>query len=327
MVTISTQLGDCKDLSTLYHTLARKAGINTRLVLVNTRDNGENNLRVPSTNFNHCIVQIELDDGPIFQELTSEKLPFGVLPDNVVNSQALVIPNSEDDEVGKELINIPNTSKIEDQLNRTTTIKVSDETVMNVQTKLEARGNMAADYRYYFTGITQEKTKEQIDQIFDTHFENKAKIEDYKLGTLQGREEQFTFEAAVKVEEGMVAIGGLKAIKTPFIEKIFTLDPFPDEERQYPILYWQYEDNEYYQTEVIFELPAGSELVEYPQDMKVVKDYVEYELKAEKISNQKLRLIRTARLKTRNIEANEYADFRETIKKIVKNEENYVVFK
>jgi transglutaminase-like putative cysteine protease len=91
MVTISTKLGDCKDLSVLYYTLAKKAGLKTNLVLVNTIDNGVNSLKIPSTNFNHCIVRIEVDNDTLFQELTDSKLPFGSLPNHIANAQALVI--------------------------------------------------------------------------------------------------------------------------------------------------------------------------------------------------------------------------------------------
>ena len=46
--TLTTRLGDCKDLSNLFVTLARMAGINAQMVLVDTRDNGQKDILLPS---------------------------------------------------------------------------------------------------------------------------------------------------------------------------------------------------------------------------------------------------------------------------------------
>ncbi|HHS95008.1 MAG TPA: hypothetical protein ENJ45_00335, partial [Phaeodactylibacter sp.] len=47
-----SRLGDCKDISTLYAAIARKAGLNADLVLINTRNNGQKDVLLPSLNFN-----------------------------------------------------------------------------------------------------------------------------------------------------------------------------------------------------------------------------------------------------------------------------------
>src|SRR5690606_17886243 len=46
--TLSTRLGDCKDLSTLFVSLAANAGIQSQLVLIDTRDNGIMDMVLPS---------------------------------------------------------------------------------------------------------------------------------------------------------------------------------------------------------------------------------------------------------------------------------------
>src|SRR5690606_18407774 len=116
MVTISTKLGDCKDLSTLFYTLAKKADLKSELVLVNTRENGENTMQIPSTQFNHCIVKIDIDGEPMFQELTDSKLPFGTMPEYLYNSQALVIPTTNTKTDKNDLIHIPLTRLTENNM-------------------------------------------------------------------------------------------------------------------------------------------------------------------------------------------------------------------
>ena len=53
--TLNTKLGDCKDVSTLFVALCNEVGLKANLILVDTRDNGERHLNLPSVDFNHCI--------------------------------------------------------------------------------------------------------------------------------------------------------------------------------------------------------------------------------------------------------------------------------
>ena len=75
-VTLTTKLGDCKDLSSLFVALARLSGLKANLVLVNTRDNGLKEMELPSLEFNHCIVKCQIDGKGYFLELTDNNLPF-----------------------------------------------------------------------------------------------------------------------------------------------------------------------------------------------------------------------------------------------------------
>jgi hypothetical protein len=137
MVTLSTHLGDCKDVSTLYFTLAREAGLKTNLVLVSTRrGNGENSLKVPSIDFNHCIIRIDLDISVLFQDLTNSYLPFGSIPSSLRNSQALIIPSNESEDFGKELTRIPNTPIIKNTLKRHSTVTVKENKLFRLSSKI-----------------------------------------------------------------------------------------------------------------------------------------------------------------------------------------------
>jgi transglutaminase-like putative cysteine protease len=89
---LQTKLGDCKDLSTLYAAMAREAGLEANLVLLNTRDNGEESLNLPSVDFNHCIVKVKAGSQVWHLELTDSNLPFGSLPNGDIGGLALEIP-------------------------------------------------------------------------------------------------------------------------------------------------------------------------------------------------------------------------------------------
>src|SRR5678815_4963325 len=90
--TISTRLGDCKDLSSVFVALANKAGIPAQLVLIDTRDNGSKDMMLPSMEFNHCIALAKIDGKDYYVELTNSYLPFGSLHYDLFNALSLVIP-------------------------------------------------------------------------------------------------------------------------------------------------------------------------------------------------------------------------------------------
>ncbi len=326
MVTISTQLGDCKDVSTLYHTLAKKAGLKTHLVLVNTRDNGESTMQMPTTEFNHCIVKIDLPEGSIFQELTNEDIPFGTMPRTIENAQALVIPNDENDNVGNELINIPATNLAVNALKRKSTVKVtgSDITVSSI---LDVTGNQVSYYRGRFSQLNKVETEESVQRLLSGYFDNNLEVDEYSFKNLDEREEDFAITTEVTVEDEVKSIGGFNAVKPPLFERVMTSDAFTDDERNYPIRYWKYESNEVYETEVVVELPAGSQLMELPKGFAVKKDYIDYKLTVVKLSSTKIKVIRTVKIITKNIEPAQYADFQETVKGIVKAEDIYIAYK
>ncbi|HLC83046.1 MAG TPA: DUF3857 domain-containing protein, partial [Bacteroidia bacterium] len=74
--TLNTKLGDCKDVSTLFIAMCREVGVTANLVLVSTRDNGDNYLVHPNVGFNHCIAHLVADGKEYFIELTDNKLSF-----------------------------------------------------------------------------------------------------------------------------------------------------------------------------------------------------------------------------------------------------------
>ncbi|HEV2354424.1 MAG TPA: DUF3857 domain-containing protein, partial [Puia sp.] len=94
-VTINTRLGDCKDLSSLFVALARLSGLKAQLVLVNTRDNGQKSMELPSLEFNHCMVKTWIGGQAYFLELTDNHMPFACLPGSDIHASCLVIPSGE----------------------------------------------------------------------------------------------------------------------------------------------------------------------------------------------------------------------------------------
>lgn len=326
MVTISTQLGDCKDLSVLYHTLARKAGLNTNLVLVNTRNNGENNMPLPTINFDHCIIKIDLEGESFFQELTNSKLPFGYLPQVVQNAQALVIPNKGVSGQKEELITIPARKNAKELIKRTADIKIEEDKIV-CSTTVNVNGDGASDYRYYFTGLTQEELDEKVQETTSSYFDKSTKVKDFNLEDIDNIKEQISFTTNFEVEDPVIAIGGMKAINMFFFEEISDMETFTEEDREHPFLLWQYNSTDAYETELSYSLPEGMTWIDLPKDFSYDTPYFKYSLEVKRDSDTQVTVSRKVYNESESISTEDYAKFREMMREVLKQEDAYLVYK
>lgn len=76
----ATRIGDCKDMATLAIALLRETGVQAWYVLVNTWDEGLNENALPSIDFNHAIVAVELPDGMRYVDMTGANYSMGTVP-------------------------------------------------------------------------------------------------------------------------------------------------------------------------------------------------------------------------------------------------------
>ncbi|MDP4266923.1 MAG: DUF3857 domain-containing protein [Bacteroidota bacterium] len=327
LVTLSTQLGDCKDLSILYYTLAKMAGLNVHIVLVNTRDNGEETIKLPSVEFNHVIVKINLSDRVIYQELTDDKLMFGSMPNNLLNSQALIIPNTKDDPEGTDLIHIPSNMMNNNEISRNIFVKVDNDNNLNVKTEFIANGNIASISRHKYCGLNNNELEDKIKADLNSNFENKLILSSYNIDNLEEKDSIFRISCNIKLDGEVKSIGNLKAVKLPFFEKIFTNNVFVNDERHYPIIYSKYEDTDFYNTEIIIELPKGSLIEKLPDNTEIKNDFINYKLIVEKLKDNTIKFTRKVKIDTKTISESYYNEFRNTIKKILKAEDVYIAYK
>lgn len=320
--TLSTQLGDCKDVSTLYHTLAKKAGLKTRLVLVSTRDDGESEMLTPTNEFNHCIIRIDMKHDTLYQELTDSRLPFGVTPNAILQAQALVIPLSPSDPVGNELIRIPGTRRVQSSL-RKAYFKVEGSSLKG-NTQAFFDGGLASGYRSKFSGQNQTDTRKSVVDYFSGFFDKEITLNSFEFKGLEDRHAGFGLDADLEIKNSVLSIAGMKAIKPEFFELIFNIKSFPDESREFPVEYWVYENTDRYETELVIELQPGQVFQELPKDVLVKNFFIDYALTFERESDQKVIIRRKASILRERIPAEKYPEFRAAILAITQAEDVYL---
>ncbi|MBL4755216.1 MAG: DUF3857 domain-containing protein [Flavobacteriales bacterium] len=325
MQTISSQLGDCKDLATLYHTLAKKAGLKSNLVLVLTRDNGESHVQLPSFNFNHCIIRFEADDATYFQELTDNHLPFGSLPYTVKNAQALIIPGEGDEVTGTDLVHIPEGTKLKSHIYKHSEIKVVG-TNLDVEIELKISGAASSDYRSYFMDLTKEKEKEDVGYVFSQYFDNQVELHNHDFQQLDGHAKELNLNANFTVEGEIKKIGKMQMLKIPLFGEILSSEDFHDKERTNKLNYWKYDVYDSYDTETVIAFPAGKKLMELPEGYKLRSKWVDYDLRIERLAGNKIKVTRKVSYKNKSIEPSDYPAFRKAVLDIVSAQDIYIAY-
>ncbi|MEO8117180.1 MAG: DUF3857 domain-containing protein, partial [Bacteroidota bacterium] len=325
--TLTSRLGDCKDLSNLFVTLAHKAGINAQMVLVDTRDNGQKDILLPSVEFNHCIAKAMLDNESYYIELTDNYLPFTALPNDLNGALALEIPRKSVNEKA-ELINLKTTNKLKDVIIRNIDILPSDNGNLNVTVNTIMYGAFSSTIRENYISLDNEKQKLDMEKSVARSYKNNVTMEKVSFHSLDELNDSVTYSYNYKVKDEIVEIGSLHTFKVVFPDIVASLDNFSAEKRDYPIEYWHYETADAYETTVNITAPKGMMFVELPKSetlsFKGLNYSIQYTLKTPD------QLIITRKFtdgREQQISTEDYAAFKSFFEKIVKAEQKFIAYK
>lgn len=322
--TISTRLGDCKDLATLFVALAAKAGIPAQLVLIDTRDNGLKDMILPSMEFNHCIALAQVNGKEYYIELTDSNLPFGSLPNDLYNALALVIPphGQKSNAALKPLVAVNRTPEkiIRDVM---VTVNGKDE---NLSVVVNRFGSLTSGWREEYATLSAEKQKEGYEKSLSNSYKNPVKLENVSFTGLSSLSDSLVTNYTYTVKNEVIEAGSMKMLKVPFIDLVATMDNFSSDKREFPIEYWNYENTDYYQTTVTIQLPAGQKFLEIPTDQNFSFKGSVYSIKYLQ-EGAKLKVQRTVKLERQNVAPGDYEQFKKFFNDIVETESKYIPFK
>ncbi|MEZ4796553.1 MAG: transglutaminase domain-containing protein [Flavobacteriaceae bacterium] len=324
--TITTSLGDCKDFSTLYVTLANMAELESNLVLVLTSDYGYNDIVMPSTNFNHCIVKVKLNDKDQFLELTDKYLPFKSLPTSLRGATALEIPFKSDTNEKFDLFKIENVLREHAIIKNLADIYIGIEDIkMNLKTKITGHINS------FYAGIFAEPNHEVVKKSIYDDLSGIIK-EDFVLDELLNIERidndmEISFETKLTLSKKPNTIGSIKVLQLPTVSNPYTSHITSLESRNYPIDYMQYENlDEYYSTYNLY-IDEGMSFIEIPKNRKITFKEHLYEISFELIKNNHLQVTLHAKPSLKRILPEDYLEFKTFIKSILEAEEAFIGFK
>jgi len=316
--TISTRLGDCKDVSTLFVTFCRKAGIKANLVLLANRENGQNLLPLPMINFNHCIAQLEADGKTYYLELTDNKLPFGAALEADLQSWILPIPYDNEPSVDKILaMDMP--FRDLNVVSRTQDISFSGND-MHIKAGSARQGSYASYMRHYYADLGEVEQLKQISQGVASDFNTPTKVTNLTFINLNNLKDTLYNGYDVEVKNALQEVAGMKIFKLPWSDGITSLEEVSLNTREYPFELWEYFSADYREEQINIILPEGKKFLEIPKDVKLECANASYELTFDTNIKGRVIVYRKFTRKTENVDPGQYEEFKNFLYSVSEND-------
>ena len=325
--TITTKLGDCKDVSTLFVALSQLAGLKSNLVLVSTNDNGFSSMPLPSNNFNHCIVKTVLDGKEYFLELTNKYLPFKALPNSLYKANALVISFDKAENETSKIIAIPFDNAPKNKLSTTSIITIDDKSKDFTNTISVTGANKAYYNELFSTATTDDIRKKSIEDDYNERLKKNIALQSSKIIKNELFENEITFETKFTISERLQSVGSLKITDIPFLDKAYTKEIIALESRKYDIEYFKYETNNEYLSEVVINVPIDKKIIEVPENKTFSYKAHKYEVSFELLKNNSLKIKRKVTLNWDKILPVDYLNYKKYVDDVITTEEQIIGFK
>ncbi|MEM9679634.1 MAG: DUF3857 domain-containing protein, partial [Bacteroidota bacterium] len=325
--TITTALGDCKDFSTLFVTLANMAELESNLVLILTSDYGQNNMVLPSTQFNHCIVKVNIEGTPQFLELTSKYLPYKSLPMSLRNATALEVPyNYNDSDSEYDLFKLNDVARDMSKLKYDVSVDVSEESMI-----LDILSQVSGHSVSYYAEVFSEPNKEVVKKYILEDYESRI-ASDFILNSVgdvnkSDDDKMITYNSNLTISKKLNKIGSINIFQLPKIAHPYESSVIQLEERNYPIEYIQYEGVDHYEIAYDLVIDEGKSFVEIPESKSFTFKEHSYEIAYELKAKNKLSITITAKPSFDNISPKDYLEYKAFVKAIVEAQNEFIGFK
>ena len=325
--TITTKLGDCKDVSTLFVALADLAGLKSNLVLVLTSDNGLNSMKLPGLGFNHCIVKLEIDQKPYFIELTDKYLPFKAMPMGLVNANALVISFDKLENENAKLISISEENALKNSV--TTKIEV---TIGNDDKKYQVTGKVYGYLKAYYNELfsnafTEDVRKKKLEEDYNSRLSANIQFDSAKVISNNFYADELVYQTNFSIPERLQSVGSLKITSIPFLERVYTRNVIEEISRDYEISYTDYENAKEYNAEIILNIEEGKKFTEIPENKNLKYKEHNYSITFALIKPNMLKISRNVTLSWKNISKEDYPEYKAFVEDVLETEKQIIGFK
>jgi len=324
--TIKTKLGDCKDFSSLFLVLAKLAELDSKLTLILTSDYGYNQLELPSTDFNHCIVNVELDGIEQYLELTDKYLPFKSLPISLMGAKALVIPFDRTEGKDSDLITLQNLSRMKAIFKSNSIVKI-DEKISKINLNTTVSGHLASFYIEMFKSKKDKLLNEAVlDEISNRASESiqLLKIKNFSYDkNLGGMEFEIELTSNLKINK----IGDIYTFNVPYFTNPYNDQIIQEEDRSYPVDYRKYENSDSYSESILLKLNSNQKFVDLPINDEYNFRGHNFSIIYNLLSQNELRIEISAKMNLNEITQKDYEEFKIYVKNVLKTRDSLIKFK
>ena len=322
-----SRLGDCKDVSTLYASIAREVGLDVSLILIYTSDNGHNSVVLPSLNFNHCIVKVNFEDGPLYLELTSSTLPFGHLGYYHSGAPILEIPVVDKIKPGAKLEYLVPNKNYRESVIRTNTLNIAANGDLEFQKQCTKVGARASGSVETYFDLDEKERFDKMLGFVNGDYTTKVTLKELSFQNLKPLEDTVGYTYRFTVDNGLTKVGSFRSLKLPLTDVLAKLNLFEDEERVFPMDFNLYENTDYYIEETVVKLDESLSFLEIPEDVHVkFRDYY-YDLEFTKIDATSMKISRKYKAPRVAFEVSEVPEVQAFLTKVTEAENTQLVMK
>ena len=323
--TITTHLGDCKDVATLFVALCRESGIEANLVLVSTRNNGRNILLLPTNHFNHCIARFKADNKSYYLELTDSYLPFEALPSADVHAQILPIPYKEE-QFDNKIITLDAPLREENKIMRKAKLTFNNND-LNVAGKVISYGYLASYFRHNYLDIGREEQEKQFTRSVAGDFTVPVKTSGLTFENLDNLADSVVYTYNLEIKGSVQNVAGMKIFQLPWSYKLSSLSEMAVETRLYPLELWWYMGDDGTEEHIEIVLPQGKQWAEQMKTVSLQCANAAYSLTYDSSTPGVLKAVRRMQMLTDIVNPDEYAAFRNFLQAVSESDNKQYAIK
>ncbi|MXV17061.1 transglutaminase domain-containing protein [Hufsiella ginkgonis] len=310
---LNTRIGDCKDVSTLFVSMCKEAGVSAQLVLVNTRDNGIRSMILPSIDFNHCIAKLALDGKDYYLELTSNYLPFSSIGGGSINSITLDIDNKP---TGSALKLLAPLTRKQNVVERKTAIKVDNEDLLVSETNFKVAAATTYTREKYLELSPKDRLKQMQDGIRSTYPSAEvSKLEFKNLENTDHRDTVFT-SIDYNIKGDVKKIGGIMIVTLPWSNKALASDFTVTAPRAFPLDLSQLYSNDTESEVISLQVPEGKNVIENLEPVTLSNEFIDYKISLKQVGKV-ITYSRNFKIKKDLVPADQVMAFNDFYKKII----------
>lgn len=321
--TLSSKLGDCKDLAVLFMSMTREAGLNTNLVLVDTRNEGDNNLDLPLIGFNHCIAQFKTGDKTYLIELTDNHLPFGAMSNNLINANGLYIV--KDTEHKASLVKLNSDSRTGNTVTRNSLIKIKGSSA-SISRVGKFSGAETSGVRQSLRNQSAEDRNKRYISSLNDEFGKNVSLQGLTISNLDNLSDSISLEYDFTVDNYTSEIAGMQVLKFPWVDTYSTPGFVSLETRTFPINLWSFSTTSYDREVITLILPAGKKLVEIPKNISYNCPSLSYKLSFV-VKPDRIIATREVKYLKDHVPVAEYPLFKKTINSLLEADKKQIAYK
>jgi transglutaminase-like putative cysteine protease len=280
-LTLASRIGDCKDVATVMVSMLRQEGIEAYYTLVKT--NFYDHFKyLPSQYFDHVIAGYYIDGKLHFADMTTDYYPHYVLTEADANAYALLIKDGT-----TELMQLPqddldpNKNNVEMNINATL---LSDRSI-KIDVKANHPGMAGGMIREKFARYTRDQQKNLIlDMMGKGVFQN-IELKDYHIDNIS--EITAPLKSNYEMEAGSFCdkVAGLLIFKVPYMTAIQQSQAMLSKTRYNRLNVKALSSTAPTMQKIDIHFPAGWQLIELPENVKISGKYGEFKITYKRIPN------------------------------------------